>query len=161
MCVMRFALSFLMASALAGSAAEPISFGKLAKGESILVRLSSRGCFDNESSYEFEFGQSTATRVKITRLDKKPHGASEEKRTVLGTFALPDGDVPGLDLLLNYYRGGNGDTFCTSTDTIVVTLKAGDGVKASETFTDNTADSRTMKKLTTFWSLLQRVPELR
>lgn len=151
--------ALLLASTGLASAGNAISLRNFPAGDSVTVTYSSNGCFAT-MAYSFDFQRSAFVTVEIFRLEPQRDPVSdidlEPKRVSLGTVALNDDEVAGLDRLLAFYRskppGG-----CTTVDNILLTQRTGNTLKASEAFIDASCQADEQKNLTLFFSLITKL----
>ena len=143
--------TFLVTSLLALSAtvaAEPISFRHLPPGASLEVGFRSSGCF-HQTDFAFHFERAADQSVHVT-----VHDLQNSKK--LGSLALSESDLVGLDNLMKAYRhlplGG-----CTTEDTLTLVQKKDGKAVASETITDSTCDISRRKDLLQFATLTERL----
>lgn len=156
---MKTTIFALLLSASVALAGEAISFQKLPVNDAISVKLTSTGCF-HSLTYEFEFQRGETLTAKATQIElrwsKSERRMEVAKRIPLGSVALSQTELAGLDRLFAFYRSKKaGD--CTTVDEITAIQKRGDVVKITESFTDKTCATYRMKDLTLLSAIVEKL----
>ncbi|MEW6157176.1 MAG: hypothetical protein AB1813_07060 [Verrucomicrobiota bacterium] len=144
------------------SAADKIDgFNKLAAGETLQMRFTSRGCF-HFYTYDVTFtrkGKPTASVVAVRLEWVGPDITYRDAEwQELGALTLSESDLSGLETLLAFYRS-NTNSGCTTKDTIKISQIRDGKVIATEQFTDASGSAHEVKGVLTIPSLARRLPE--
>jgi hypothetical protein len=136
------------------------TFSKLKRGDTLVVRFHTTGCFHDET-HEFTFRRAAELTVAVVQLPRDAAraglGTTQTNRVDVGTLTLSKSDVAGLDRLMEYYRSKH-DGFCTTVDRISFTQQRDGKTIATEEITDGSCQTFRMKRLMTFPGLVGRLP---
>lgn len=163
---MTHLITMLASGILCSLAQSPVAntvdgFSKLAFGDTLQMRFTSKGCF-HSYTYDVTFTRKVKPTASVTAvtLEWVGPGATyrDGKRRELGTLSLTESDLAGLDALLAFYRS-NTNRNCTTKDSIKITWVRDGKVIATEEFTDPSCDADDLKGVLTIPSLAQRLPK--
>ena len=133
-----------------------VAFSRLGSGEELRIHFRSSGCFHNDVyDLVFQSGPRPTVTVAGVRYGFIRSMARDRAPRSVGTLALSDSEVAGLDALLRLYRDRpRGD--CTTTEIVDVAYVRDGAVLASETFIDGSCAIDRAEGITSLQRLIWR-----